>query len=145
MKRWFALCLLCFLFVPIFAHADDWTEAEGYFTVYTEDQQTLFTYSGEISVDDEYIGADNRLYRVVSIDLPQRTAIATFQGVEEMPNVQWLRMTSAIPVSASNRNKVIALYVTHSDESYKPTDGVSSNDHGGGIYDVAKSFQDALE
>ena len=46
----------------------------------------------------------------------------------------------------SNANKkLIAMYVTHSDESYVPSDGSQSINGQGGIYDVAREFRDALQ
>lgn len=37
------------------------------------------------------------------------------------------------------------MYVTHSDESYVPTDGTESINGQGGIYDVARQFRDELQ
>ena len=40
--------------------------------------------------------------------------------------------------------KLIAMYSTHSDESYVPEDGTSSKWEGAGIYDVGDSLKEAL-
>ena len=75
-----------------------------------------------------------------------------------MPDVSWLDTGEAqavfadmsVPAASSSGNgadsqKLIAMYVTHSDESYVPTDGTQSINGQGGIYDVAREFRDALQ
>ena len=73
-----------------------------------------------------------------------------------MPDVSWLETGEAQPVfaaipaaaskgSTTDKKKLIAMYVTHSDESYVPSDGTQSIEGQGGIYDVARSFRDALQ
>ena len=84
-------------------------------------------------------------------------AIAEKIGEEAMPDVSWLEVGEAQPVFASeiavpaantksdDSRKLIAMYVTHSDESYVPSDGTQSVNGQGGIYDVARDFRDALQ
>ena len=74
-----------------------------------------------------------------------------------MPDVSWLDVGQAQPVfaqesavpaasaKADDSRKLIAMYVTHSDESYVPSDGTQSVNGQGGIYDVAREFRDALQ
>ena len=74
-----------------------------------------------------------------------------------MPDVSWLEVGEAQPVFApesalpaastksDDSRKLIAMYVTHSDESYVPSDGTQSINGQGGIYDVAREFRDALQ
>ncbi|MBR5225584.1 MAG: stage II sporulation protein P, partial [Clostridia bacterium] len=79
-------------------------------------------------------------------------------GEETMPDVSWLDAGAAQAVfadedgavmtassAADDRKKLIAMYVTHSDESYVPTDGTQSIEGQGGIYDVARAFRDSLQ
>ena len=63
-------------------------------------------------------------------------------GAFALPDVEWAAET-ALPVAAVRR--AVALYCTHSDESYEPTDGKSSIEKRGGIYDVAESLKASLE
>ena len=51
----------------------------------------------------------------------------------------------AASAKADDSRKLIAMYVTHSDESYVPSDGTQSVNGQGGIYDVAREFRDALQ
>lgn len=97
----------------------------------------LFSISGEISEGDEYISADNILYRIASVQ--NGNAIAEKIGEEAMPDVSWLEVGEAQPVFApeiavpaantksDDSRKLIAMYVTHSDESYVPSDGTQSS------------------
>ena len=150
MKR--TLYLLLFLLLPTLPCAAD----SEVFTVADESGAPLFAIAGEVSVGDEYISADNTLYRVAGITGTQ--AVANRIGEEAMPDVSWLDAGAAQPVFAAaegaipaaskninEKKKLIAMYVTHSDESYVPSDGTQSIEGQGGIYDVARSFRDALQ
>ena len=140
-------------FLPI-ASADDLTES---LHVAVDDTGAyLFSISGEINEGDEYINADNILYRIATVQ--NGNAIAEKIGEETMPDVSWLEVGEAQPVFAAENavpaagsgksddsRKLIAMYVTHSDESYVPSDGTQSIDGQGGIYDVARDLRDALQ
>lgn len=124
-----------------------------------EDGAPLFSIFGELSVGDEYISADNVLYRISSVDGDKAAAVRV--GEETMPDVSWLSAGEAQAVFAGvdsvmtatdkssakkdGAQKLIALYATHSDESYVPGDGTQSVEGRGGIYDVARAFKSALE
>lgn len=153
----FALSLMLALalyaaFLPT-ASADDLTESLHVAVDGTG--AYLFSISGEISEGDEYISADNILYRIASVQ--NGNAIAEKIGEEAMPDVSWLEVGEAQPVFApeiavpaantksDDSRKLIAMYVTHSDESYVPSDGTQSVNGQGGIYDVARNFRDALQ
>lgn len=153
----FALSLMLALalyaaFLPT-ASADDLTESLHVAVDGTG--AYLFSISGEISEGDEYISADNILYRIATVQ--NGNAIAEKIGEEAMPDVSWLEVGEAQPVFApeiavpaantksDDSRKLIAMYVTHSDESYVPSDGTQSVNGQGGIYDVARDFRDALQ
>ena len=158
----FALALALHVGLTVRAEAetarDSWGDDSVVFTAVDADGQRLFSISGEISEGDEYISSDNVLYRVTSVS--GTTASAERIGEETMPDVSWLRAGEAQAVfapsgssekSAASKDKnkdekrLIALYVTHSDESYIPSDGTQSIEGQGGIYDVARSFRDELQ
>lgn len=152
--------LLFLLFIPCAAQAEK-TGAESVYTVTDEAGQPLFAISTSISVGDEYISRENMLYRVTSVS--GAAAQAERIGEEPMPDVSWLDLGEAQPVFAqsdesavpaaksgaksekSDKKRLIAMYVTHSDESYVPSDGTQSIEGQGGIYDVARAFRDALQ
>ena len=156
----FALALSLHIGVTVRAEAETAQEAWGddseVYTAVDADGQRLFSISGEISEGDEYISGDNVLYRVTSVS--GTTAVAERVGEETMPDVSWLRAGEAQAVFAlsggsgksdsskdKDEKKLIAMYVTHSDESYIPSDGTQSINGQGGIYDVARSFRDELQ
>ncbi len=144
-KKWVgALCALLLLAAPATpVLADDWYDGElSCYTVETDDGQPLFSFAGQISVDDEYISGDNRVYRVVEVNDSARTAVARYvedwslEGLaDEVMNVS----------AAASGQKRIGLYCTHTDESYIKGDGSEAKPEDGGIVDVAKTLADRLE
>lgn len=145
-RRILALFLALALGLPACALASVGDTAGEIYTVFTEDGATLFQIAGAVSVGDEYISAENQLYEIISVDEQHKTAVARLVGAEEMPDVSWLNAEQdAVSVYAQADKKLIAMYVTHGDESYVPTDGTESEEDGGGIYDVAKQFKAELE
>lgn len=149
-KRTFLLFLL--LLFPALSIAEEDAD-DVLYAVSDAEKNPLFTFCGTLSEGDEYISQDNMLYRVASISEGQ--AVAELVGAETMPDVSWLDAGEAQPVFAQqvipvanakpDEKKLIAMYVTHSDESYIPTDGTESINGQGGIYDVARQFRDELQ
>ncbi|MBQ9264079.1 MAG: stage II sporulation protein P [Clostridia bacterium] len=142
MKRQMAVCLLILLlFIPksVFAEGG---EGDSVYRIVDESGNEITSFAGVPDAGDEYIAGDNRHFRVTAVDEDSKTATAQSLGTYQLPDVSWLTEI-AHPVSAAK--KAVALYCTHSDESYEPGDGKSSIDQGGGIYDVAESFKTALE
>ena len=106
----------------------------------TEAGASLTCVCEEPAVGDLYIASDNRLYEVVRVEAGR--AEAAFRETVTLPDVSWLEVPDALPVSQISRR--IALYCTHSDESYTPTDGYYSTDGRGSIYEVAQALADHL-
>lgn len=131
--------LLCLLAVPVLAEEGD---EQTVYRIVDEKGETVTWYCGQPEVGDEYIAGDNRHFCIAGVDNARHTAQADMLGVYEMPDVSWLYQ-EALPVAS--RQKAVAIYCTHSDESYEPSDGKSSDEERGGIYDVAEKFKAALE
>ena len=150
-KAAFAFLFTLFLW-PVLTAADN-ADSDKLYTVYDQSDAHVFTFCGTLSEGDEYISSDNTLYRITAIEDLQ--AKAERIGIESMPDVSWLDAGEAQPVFASyaipaasgktDGKKLIAMYVTHSDESYVPSDGTQSINGQGGIYDVARQFRDELQ
>lgn len=151
------ICLALFFticFIPG-ALAEDWADDSTVFTVADGAGNRIFSISGAVHEGDEYISTDNTLYRITSVS--GESAVAERIGAETMPDVSWLDTGAAqavfadlasVPAAAKSTDdskKLIAMYVTHSDESYVPSDGTESMEGQGGIYDVAREFRDALQ
>lgn len=139
MKRAVAVFLLMLIaLLPFQGFAED----EAVYTLKDSDGKTIVTIAHVPSEGDEYISGDNQHYEVTSVNEGEKTALVTHIGAFEMPDVSWLDQDATLPASATN--KLLAMYCTHSDESYEPTDGISSDEDMGGIYDVADAFAAAL-
>lgn len=132
-----ALMLLCA--APLTASAET-----SVYTLVDEAGNVVTRYCGECDAGDEYISQDNQHYRVTAVDEGNLRATVENLGAAEMPDVDWLDVEDSQPVSATLQRK-IALYCTHSDESYIEGDGTESVEGSGGIYDIAHLFGSHLE
>lgn len=106
----------------------------------TEDGQHLTDICYEPEQGDQYIASDNRQYEVIAVQDEQ--VVVTQAGMAPLPDVDWLDADTALPVAAISKR--IAMYCTHSDESYEPSDGTYSTTERGSIYQVADALADAL-
>lgn len=135
MLRWLLL-LLSLLFLPVVGFGEEYQVWQ----VRTEADEALTEISEEPSVGDQYISADNQLYEIVSVT--GSVAVARQMGEVELPSLDWMDADAALPVAALSRR--IALYCTHSDESYQPSDGYYTTTDRGSIYQIATALADAL-
>lgn len=115
-------------------------EAGRYWRIVAPDGTRVTEICEEPSEGDVYISAENRLYEIVAVT--EDAAIAESRGAVTLPDVSWLDADEALAVSAYTRR--IALYCTHSDESYEPSDGYYTTNDRGSIYEVAQSLADHL-
>ncbi len=141
MKKLFAALLAALLLLPAAALAQE-DETEDVYRLLDPQGETVTLYCGAPEPGDEYISGDNRHFRVIQTDPDGKAARMEALGDYALPDVEWAADT-ALPVAAVRR--AVALYCTHSDESYEPTDGKSSIEKRGGIYDVAESLKAGLE
>lgn len=140
--------------VIVLAHEE--SPAGQYFTLVDENNNIIHQTGLKVYVGDEYISEDNSRYKVV--ELVADTARCIYQGKEQMPEVEskrynpkhynpkqnaWILDNREIP-AAGTKKPTIAIYHTHSDESYVPSDGKESIEGNGGIYDVGKALADRL-
>ena len=150
MKKKLALFMMAvMLLLPALAWAETeaWEEGDGIEEVYEildESGEYITSFCGMPDAGDEYISSDNQHFEVKSVDKEKKTAVAKKLGMYELPDVSWLDAEASLPVSAGGKKK-IAIYNTHSDESYIPSDGVSSKKGKGGIYDMADEFKKEME
>ncbi|HCF50130.1 MAG TPA: stage II sporulation protein P [Syntrophomonas sp.] len=137
------------LFLPDTAEAVYEELPSGYyFSLVDEDNNTISQTGTQVYVGDEYISSDNGRYQVVEVS--GHTARCVYVGQEQMPEVNfddnrqaWVIDSQEIPVVAAK--PTIAIYHTHSDESYVPTDGKESKEGNGGIYDVGYALAQRLQ
>jgi stage II sporulation protein P len=112
------------------------------YEIYNEENELLSKMARVVTVGDELIARDNKHYRVK--ELKGRKAIAEYIGKHDI-NISEMTVSTAIPVQQDDSNNVIAIYHTHSAESYVPSDGTESIPGNGGIFDVGEVLTQALE
>lgn len=152
LKRYFILFSLMLIFVLGFsANVTAHNEMVGgqYFTLIDENNNVIHQTGMKVHKGDEYIGADNSRYRVV--DITGMTARCVYQGKENMPvidsstqKITWYSGSRLVPVQATKK-PTIAIYHTHSDESYVSGDGTESVNGKGGIYDIGQALSNRLQ
>lgn len=151
-KSW---CLILAFALLIIVAAPAWgvhEELNGgrYYSLVDQNNRVIIQTAMQVNVGDEYIAADNMRYRVQEIINSEARCIIV--GQETMPQVAydqerqaWLFNGEAVPAGAAAQQKRIAIYHTHSDESYNPSDGTSSKEGAGGIYDVGDALANKLK
>lgn len=106
----------------------------------------ILCYTGHrLEVGDEFIDADNRLWRVQRVvadaAIAEQTGTVDLTGAVERFREQYLAT-----VLAQQGEPKVGVYHTHSDESYVPSDGTESDEAGnGGVYDVGRVLAQRLD
>lgn len=153
-----ALCL-CFA-PPLPAVADDGHElSDGYMTVVDERGAIILETGLVVRPGDTYISEDNRLYEINAVEgtlakarflrdesLAAADASIPAQAPASPPGGP-APPDPAVPVpdtvqvpSPAPPQQLIAVYYTHNDESYIPTDGTATIKGNGGIFSVGGAF-----
>ncbi len=143
--RWFVwLGLLCAAALPaVSLTAAGYTDSEltsGHMTV-IDNQGALILETGlTVYPGDQYISENNRLYEITAVE--GTLARARYLGDETQRRPDDPR----IPVGSapSPSGQLIAIYHTHDDESFIPTDGQASLPGNGGIFKVGAAFAQRL-
>ncbi|MGB9791275.1 MAG: stage II sporulation protein P [Thermacetogeniaceae bacterium] len=117
----------------------------GYYTIADEKGNVLLQTAHTISVGDEYIASDNSRYRIVEVkgDVGRAKLIGKEDGFKPAEFLKIFALQNLLGLKGKGR-KAIAIYHTHSDESYIPTDGAASIYANGGIFKVGNSFSSRL-
>jgi stage II sporulation protein P len=120
----------------------------GYYTIVDTQGNILDKTVRRVFPGDQLISEKNRLYKVTRIE--GDLAYAEFEkDVEIAVDKEWYGagiqgVSEAIETQAGARN-VIAIYHTHSAESFKPTDGTDSIPGAGGILKVGSVMAQKLQ
>ena len=137
------LAIVTLLLQTTVCYGENTTEVEfSPYTLVDESGAVLTLRGGQIWTGDEYISGDDQWYRVVSVDDAARIATAEYLGDA---SDDALAAFAPAKGEAEAGRKLIAMYSTHSDESYVPDDGTASKWKNAGIYDVGDSLKAALE
>ncbi|WP_324717828.1 stage II sporulation protein P [Carboxydochorda subterranea] len=110
-----------------------------YFTLVAPDGRVVTYTALLLGKGDVYIDASNRRWKVVGIEGDR--AMVRSDGVETLPEVSESALAQAQgqPGARRGRGPDVALYFTHSDESYVPTSGTSSKPWGD-VYKVGETL-----
>ncbi|HBF36895.1 MAG TPA: stage II sporulation protein P [Firmicutes bacterium] len=144
----FLLITLLFITNNVFAETE---LSEKYMTLQDQQGKLITCTVHQIVVGDEYLDSQNNLYRVVK--LHNNTAIVklvrkeklTASTLSELKDL-WSYFINGEFLKGETKVKgPIAIYHTHSDESYIPGDGTSSKFGHGGIFQVGDSLTNAFE
>ncbi len=113
----------------------------GYITVVDQAGGIIFQTGLEVHPGDEYIDEDNRLYEIISVeDKLARARYARNETVSmDLPE-------EVVPAQApvNGQPVLIAIYHTHSDEAYTPTDGKPTVRGNGSIMKVGAALSQQL-
>lgn len=115
-----------------------------YFSLVDEDGCELEQISRFVFVGDEFILENNRHYQVIKVNAKENKAIAQFLDEVELV---WQEEWATVPVTTmlAAESSQVGVYMTHTDESYIPTDGAESIPGNGGILKVGNVFSNNLK
>lgn len=120
----------------------------GYFTVVDESGNTVYITGWSVKTGDQFITEQNKRYEITSVngDIAQARFIGNvnLSQYTSPTKSKWTKILSPSIAEAQGGGKV-AIYHTHTDESYVPTDGKESILGNGSIYKVGSAFADALQ
>lgn len=131
-----------------FAHQE---RADGYYSFLDPEGKVIFQTALQVSLGDEFIAEDNSHYRVTRMEKDK--AYCEYLGKislrpeERSEPATWFSALFPLRISPVNavRGKTVAIYHTHSDESYVPSDGSASIYARGGIFKVGNAMASRLK
>lgn len=126
----------------IYLHGE--MEAGQFFTISDEAGEILDYTSRMVRFEDEIILANNKRYKVKSVDYDKNQAVCSYVGEED---IRYLDAWDTVPVGAFDNNGEVkvSVYMTHTDESYVPTEGTESIEGNGGILKVGQRLAEELK
>lgn len=147
MKKLLSIIFILLIFVCPFSMSSEFVYAidgeigENY-VIYNENNEILCEKSS-VEVGDTFITRDFNEYEIISLE--NHTAKAKLIRKIEIPQITREKFIAKDKLSQRGElSKKICLYLTHNDESYRPTDGYDSIYGAGGVHDVARQFKNEL-
>jgi stage II sporulation protein P len=140
-----ALLLVCSVTIQGYTHERN---DGGYYSIVDENGNTVYITGWGVEVGDQFLTENNKRYEVISVS--GDVAHSKFLGDVNLSrygkpeNTTFFSILSSSIARAEGNGKV-AIYHTHSDESYIPTDGSDSILGAGGVYKVGDAFTSALQ
>ncbi len=137
--------LLSVVLIPTYAQEPG---EKGYFSFIDESGKIVYTTGWKVRVGDQCLTETNKRFEVVSIEgenaRVKLVGEVDLSRYDQSMDHALLRIFDSSIAWAQGPGKV-AVYHTHSDESYIPTDGKESIFGAGGIYKVGGAFTNALK
>lgn len=125
--------------------------AEQCYNLVDETGQIVYQTGWRVKVGDQCLTAENKRYEVVAVE----GNVAQVRFIEEVPLATLYPATKSpfftaglflnVAQAQEQSKGKVAIYHTHSDESYVPTDGKESIYGNGGIYQVGNAFAEGLK
>lgn len=116
-----------------------------YYTLVSPRGEVLDQTARVIYVGDEFISEDNKHYRVTRVEGKKAFTETVQTNILPQASPVTLNPSGIQAVEGQGARNLVAVYHTHSDESYVPTDGSESIPANGGIFKVGKVFTAKLE
>ncbi len=137
------LVSICLLF-PYGHLSSESSHRYDYFTIVDEEDNIITKTANTITVGDIYITDNNRQFKV--IDVKDKMAYAEYETTIEMEEIlKSLKSHLQLDIAEQTDKRPIAIFHTHSAESYVPSDGEDSISPRGGIIDVGEAFTEFVE
>lgn len=137
--------LLSVMVVPSYAQEPT---GKGYFSFVDESGKVVYLTGWDVRVGDQCLTENNKRFEVVSIEgeiahvkLVGEVNLSQYEPSLDHPVLSILQPR----IATAQGNGKVAIYHTHSDESYVPTEGKESILGAGGIYKVGSAFSTALK
>ena len=115
-----------------------------YVTIYAENGCVIDKMARQVSVGDELIGENDHQYKIIRVD--HERAYAKDLG-QDRTLLGYKEYFDRVVLPAGNtpvKKGTVAMYHTHSDEAYAPSDGKANIPARGGIYKVGAALADKL-
>ncbi|SFG24625.1 stage II sporulation protein P [Desulfotomaculum arcticum] len=147
--RFFIFILAALMFWPASSTAGDFSDNDHIpgrnYKVMIGDQLLTVT-SRQPYQDDEIFFPDGRHYRIKDHKGTIYQAVSMGKDKTLLGLNEYFANLEAVPVATQEPSgRPIAIYHTHTDESYLPSDGKASIPYHGGIYQVGEKFNQKLE
>jgi stage II sporulation protein P len=150
MKRFMSVLVFSFLIFTVSLMAAAEAELpEKYMSLKDSRGKVICRTGHQVVIGDQYLNSDNQLYQVVGIqgNTARVKPVAETKGnVFDRIKLMVMGFFNPDLLGAGIKSHgPIAIYHTHSDESYVPSDGVSSKKANGGIFQVGDTLTSAFE
>jgi len=130
----------------------------GYYNLVDPEGRVILQTGLEVSRGDEFISEDNRKYRITLVEGDRamvrdlgEVSLAPEYGSRSLATLLRAGLQRVSPAwwgshrAAQAGRPKVAIYHSHSDESYLPSDGTASRPGKGGIFRVGSSLGESLE